>query len=131
MFVSPTLLFVYGTLRKGGGAPLAARLEREARWIGRAEARGFLYSIGGYPGFVSDAAGGRVMGDLFDIGQNVPLLAVLDAYEQCGGAWPEPQEYRREIIPVLGERGAAQAWTYVYAWPVDQTSLIASGDFLA
>ena len=131
MSAAPTWLFVYGTLRKGGGAPLAMRLEQEARWIGQAEARGFLYLIDGYPGFVSDAAGERVLGDLFDIGQNVQLLAALDDYEQCGGAWPDPQEYRREVIPVLSERGAGQAWTYVYAWPIDQTSLIAGGDFLA
>lgn len=131
MSASPTLLFVYGTLRKGGGAPLVKRLEREARWLGQAEARGFLYLIEGYPGFVSDAAGGRVLGDLFDIGPNVSLLAALDDYEQCGEAWPQPQEYRREVISVLSERSAGEAWTYVYAWHVDETSLIAGGDFLA
>jgi gamma-glutamylcyclotransferase (GGCT)/AIG2-like uncharacterized protein YtfP len=131
MTASPTSLFVYGTLRKGGGVPLADRLEEEARWLGRAEARGFLYLIDGYPGFVSDAAGGRVVGDLFDVGQNNPLLAALDDYEQCAVAWPEPREYRREVITVLSERGAGEAWTYVYAWPVDPKSLITSGDFLA
>ena len=45
MAIRPTRLFVYGTLRKGGSAPLADRLAQEARWLGRAAARGALVTV--------------------------------------------------------------------------------------
>ncbi|WP_070155677.1 gamma-glutamylcyclotransferase family protein [Sphingobium phenoxybenzoativorans] len=130
MAIRPTRLFVYGTLRKGGSAPLADRLAQEARWLGRAEARGALYRIDGYPGFVPDANGGPVTGDLFEIDPGGALLAALDDYEECAPPWPEPHEYRRTVIEVETEHGRTAAWTYLYAWPVEGRERIAGGDFL-
>jgi gamma-glutamylcyclotransferase (GGCT)/AIG2-like uncharacterized protein YtfP len=127
----PFLLFVYGTLRRGSAEPLALRLMEEAVWLGHAETRGFLYRIDGYPGFIPDAGGGAVTGDLFNIGGPGALLAALDEYEQCSPALPEPHEYRRAVVRVQTGEGMMDAWTYIYAWPVDPLSLIASGDFLA
>lgn len=48
--MSEALLFVYGTLRAGFAGPMAQRLRRDARLLGRARTAGLLYRIADYPG---------------------------------------------------------------------------------
>jgi gamma-glutamylcyclotransferase (GGCT)/AIG2-like uncharacterized protein YtfP len=128
--VSDDLLFVYGTLRKGCPHPMALRLANEADYHGPASASGQLYRIVDYPGFVP-ASEGRVQGDLFRLFQADETLAWLDDYEECAPHFPTPQEYRRERLMVDGPCGAVEAWTYVYAPPVENLVQIEGGDFLA
>jgi gamma-glutamylcyclotransferase (GGCT)/AIG2-like uncharacterized protein YtfP len=123
-------LFVYGSLRRRSGAPMALRLAQAARWLGRAQVRGHLYRVADYPGFVPDPAAPAVIGDLFLPHDPDPLLAEMDAYEECSDAFPRPQEYRRERLVVEGAGGPVEAWVYVYAWPVDGLERIEGGDFL-
>lgn len=121
------LLFVYGTLRPGGGAEHF--LEGRAQLIGDAEADGLLYRISWYPGLTPGE--GRVKGALWEMGDPAALLPVLDAYEGCGPGDPAPQEYVRELVAVRGPDGPVTAWIYRYAWPLEGPERIASGDFLA
>lgn len=125
------MLFVYGTLRRGCTGPVAALLHAGSRWIGSAEARGTLYRLDGYPGFLPDAGGGAVHGDLFALDDPEALLPLLDDYEECAPHHPEPHEYRRVILSVEADGGPVNAWTYVYAWPVRAEDRITGGDFLA
>lgn len=131
MTQSPSLLFVYGTLRKASAAPMAMALRSGARWIAVGEVRGFLYRLSGYPGLVLDPSGGPVIGDLFAMQDSARMLALLDDYEECSSRFPQPHEYRRIILDVATANGSVRAWTYVYAWPIDEAKLIAGGDFLA
>jgi len=124
------LIFVYGTLRPGGSAEV--RMTGHGRWLGPARAAGRLYRIAHYPGFIADDGGDdRVEGALFEATDPGALLAALDIYEGCGPDDPAPQEYRRARIAVEHRGVVRQAWTYLYAWPVDETTRIAGGDFLA
>lgn len=124
-------LFVYGSLRRGGAAPLNRLFHCKARWIGKGWARGALYRIAPtYPGFVPSRRGGIVTGDLFDIGGRTPLLAMLDRYEECTPDFPEPHEYRRERLRVRTRSRAVEAWTYIYTWPTPKAHRIRTGDFL-
>lgn len=124
-------LFVYGTLRKkvGGGRP--ELLGRGARFVGRARARGRLYSLGAFPAFVpSSEATGRVLGDLWILDRPEETLERLDAYEGCGAADPRPHLFERIAIEVVLESGTEEtAWVYAYRGATDAVREIGSGDW--
>ncbi|AEG49463.1 AIG2 family protein [Sphingobium chlorophenolicum L-1] len=128
--MSEPLLFVYGTLRPGCDDPMARWLCNAARHVGRAAARGNLYRVGSYPGFVPGGPG-EVTGDLFALADPESVLATLDDYEECAAHFPQPHEYRRERLIVRGEKGAVEAWTYIYDRDVAGLERIGRGDFLA
>lgn len=141
-------LFVYGTLRPGGGAPpeVRRRLEHGAEVVGRARVRGRLLKAesGRYPVLVRDRPGRWVTGDLYRLRSPRRLLQALDRYE---GRWPDGSGlYRREVVsahpldaagsgcsgagtPGNGEGGVA-AWTYLYNRDVSDLEEIDGGDWL-
>jgi gamma-glutamylcyclotransferase (GGCT)/AIG2-like uncharacterized protein YtfP len=125
-------LFVYGTLMRGFDHPMAKLLSRSADFIGEAKCCGRLYLVKHYPGLVlSDNADDIVFGELYRLRARDELLGEFDMYEACGPGFPEPTEYRREMLNVtLADDTASEAWTYVYNWPVNGLPLIASGRFL-
>ena len=98
------LLFVYGTLMRGGVRhPLLAG----QRFLGEAWTRpGYaLFDLGAYPAMVRRAADGRaVAGELYRVA--AALLPTLDAEE---GA---PTLYRREPVALEGRDGPAVAYLY-------------------
>jgi gamma-glutamylcyclotransferase (GGCT)/AIG2-like uncharacterized protein YtfP len=124
------LLFVYGTLMRGFDNPMAQLLARGADFLGEARCRGRLYLVTHYPALVlSDAAAEIVFGELFRLRAPDELLREFDMYEACGEGFAEPTEYIRQLLSVTLEDGTAEAWTYVYNWPVAHLPRIASGRF--
>jgi gamma-glutamylcyclotransferase (GGCT)/AIG2-like uncharacterized protein YtfP len=124
-------LFVYGTLMRGFDHPMAQLLSRSADFIGEARCRGRLYLVKHYPGLVlSDDPADVVFGELYLLRQPAELLREFDMYEACGEGFEQPTEYLRQMLTVTRDDGAAEAWTYVYNWPVTQLSRIVSGRFL-
>ena len=124
-------LFVYGTLMRGFNHPMAQLLSRSADFLGAATCRGRLYLIKHYPGLVlSDDAADIVFGELYRLRDRDALLGEFDMYEACGEGFAEPTQYIRQMLSVTLEAGAAEAWTYVYNWPVAQLPRISSGRFL-
>jgi gamma-glutamylcyclotransferase (GGCT)/AIG2-like uncharacterized protein YtfP len=109
------LLFVYGTLRRGGSHH---RLLDGAELLG-AWASGPHYDLldmGPYPALVSGQR--RVIGEVYRIERG--MLPALDVYEGC------PGDYRRERITTpFGE-----AWLYLWDRPAPAAPVIASGDWL-
>jgi gamma-glutamylcyclotransferase (GGCT)/AIG2-like uncharacterized protein YtfP len=125
------LLFVYGTLMRGFNQPMAQLLLRSADFIGEAQCRGRLYLVTHYPGLVlSDDPTDMVFGELYRLRQPKELLREFDMYEACGEGFAEPTEYIRQMLSVALADGTAEAWTYVYNWPVTGLPRIASGRFL-
>lgn len=127
--MSDSFLFVYGTLRPGFDGPMARWLRGVAPVIGPATARGALYRVETYPGFVPGDEG-AVTGDLFALPDPAALLARLDDYEECAAHFPTPHEYRRGMVTVQGRDGPVEAWTYIYARDVAGLARIEGGDFL-
>ena len=125
-------LFVYGTLMRDFDHPMAQLLSRSADFIGEARCAGRLYLVKHYPGLVlSDAADEFVFGELYRLTQPEALLREFDMYEACGEGFAEPTEYIRRMLPVTLQDGAvAEAWTYLYNWPVAHLPRIASGRFM-
>lgn len=125
------LLFVYGTLRRAScGAPARA-LHGACEWLGMAQVRGRLFRVDWYPALILDPAAGRVTGDLFRLANVPAMLALIDDYEGIGPAYPQPWEYRREIVEVHHVTGSVGAWTYIYNLATADLPEIAGGDFLA
>jgi gamma-glutamylcyclotransferase (GGCT)/AIG2-like uncharacterized protein YtfP len=130
--MSSDRLFVYGTLMRGFDHPMARLLAMHADFLGEASCRGRLVLVKHYPGLVlSDAPSDLVHGELFCLRAGEELLRELDMYEACGEGFAEPTEYLRRLVEVTTDGAAAQAWTYVYNWPVTDLPLIASGRFQA
>src|SRR5262249_5253665 len=129
--VSP-YLFVYGTLRRAGGHPMAHFLTAHARLVGAASAPGRLYDLGAYPGMV-DAAdeSERVRGEVYELHEPEATLTALDRYEGCGPQDPRPWLYERQLTAVtLDGGGRLSAWVYLYRGPLTGARPIPSGDYL-
>ena len=91
-------LFVYGTLRSGGGA---AGLLRGCRLVGPGAVAGTLYDLGAYPALVPGGAG-RVEGEVWRCPADA--LARLDEYEGVAEGLFERVEVEAAGVP---------SWTYV------------------
>lgn len=93
-----TLLFVYGTLKRGQSNH--GRLQG-ARWLGKATLEGaVLYDLGPFP--MAIAGDGWVAGELYAVAW--ADLPQLDAFEGC------PRLYQRRWLPLADGR---QAWAYL------------------
>jgi gamma-glutamylcyclotransferase (GGCT)/AIG2-like uncharacterized protein YtfP len=124
-------LFVYGTLMRGFDHPMAQLLSRSADFIGEARCQGRLYRIKHYPGLVvSDDPNDVVFGELYRLRAPRELLREFDVYEGCGEGFAQPTQYVRQMLSVMLDDKAAEAWTYLYNWPVARLPRIASGRFM-
>ncbi len=122
-------VFVYGTLRRGDPSGKNAWLgDSVCQGTGRVAGR--LLDLADYPGMIpADEPGQWVTGEIYEV--SAAVLAELDQYEGCDISSPQPQEYRREMIPVEMENGESMtAWTYWFALPAAGYRRIASGDWL-
>ena len=93
--------------------------------------RGRLYRVSSYPGVVaSTEAEDQVGGDVLKLRNAAEVLPELDRYEACGPGFAEPTEYlRKQDTVTLASGEELAAWIYLYNWPVDARSRIASGRF--
>ena len=125
-------LFVYGSLRRAAGHPLGMAIGRHATYLREGWFNGKLYQIADYPGAVpSGNASDRVYGEIHALHHSA-LFAQLDDYEACSPCCPHPHEYRREPQSVHTAAGQhLVAWVYLYNRPLDESTRILGGDWLA
>jgi gamma-glutamylaminecyclotransferase len=112
-----TLLFAYGTLKRGGRGNRWLALQR---FVGEAvtEPRYRLVDLGQYPGLVMDEAKGLVVrGELWEVDGD--CLAELDDYEYA------PELYTRGKVAIQGVNEPVD--TFFYNKPVPANAR--SGDF--
>lgn len=110
----PDLLFVYGSLRRGCDNDMARMLAAASDWLGPAHIRGRLHQVDWYPALIIDSAADRVEGDLFRLHDAHATLSLLDHYEECTPAFPEPWEFLRIRAEIEGLDGPVRAWIYRY-----------------
>lgn len=123
-------LFVYGTLRRDSGHPMAAWLAERAAWLGPAQVPGRLVDLGGYPGLVEPLeARDTVEGEVWELREE-RFLGDLDRYEGCHPEDPPPHEYARVTVRarMAGEQEIV-CWGYRYLLPAENLSVIHSGDW--
>jgi gamma-glutamylaminecyclotransferase len=112
-----SLIFVYGTLKKGCSNHwfLAGQ-----KLVGAARtARGFmLYELDGYPGMVAHAGGtASVTGEVWSV--DTECLERLDELEGTAQGL-----YRREAVPLLAPFADQRVEGYIYLQPVEGRRLI-------
>lgn len=133
MTADPIHLFVYGTLRRAAGHPMARLLRSSAHYVGEGWFSGRLYDLGSYPAAVAAPEGpGRVWGEAYRLGRSPRLLDALDRYENCGPDNPGQHPYERRVVEVrLARGGRILAWTYLYLRNVTGYRVVSDGDYVA
>jgi gamma-glutamylcyclotransferase (GGCT)/AIG2-like uncharacterized protein YtfP len=96
------LVFVYGTLRRGGGRAMPVRFPG-SKFIGDARVGGSLYDLGAYPGLVLDESGSSVVGEVYEVDEEV--LNELDGFEASS-------RYRRKQVEIPLGAESRTCWTY-------------------
>ena len=105
------LLFLYGTLKRGGSNHGYLRGQRFVG-VARTEARYRLYDLGGYPGLVEvEAEGLSITGEIWEV--DAEGLARLDELEDIEGG-----EYAREAVTLLEPHQDREVEVYRYLLPV-------------
>lgn len=124
-------LFVYGTLMKGFRNPVARHLHSTQHFLGEAYFPGLIFKVSFYPGAVYlPESETKVFGHLFKITQNKKqLLQKLDEYEGIGTQLEQPDEFRRDVVPVFFNGETIHAYTYLFNTSYNQYPVLTSGRF--
>ncbi len=120
------LVFVYGTLRRGGtnhfrmsGGDLVAE----------GVVKGRIYRISWYPGLVLGDEG-EVKGEVYSV--DAAQLLELDAFEGLSAGEIEGSEYRRVKAVVFRADGKTlSAWVWEWIGPFDAKDVLEQGDWIA
>lgn len=96
------LVFVYGTLRRGGGRAMSLRFPG-AKFIAGAKVSGSLYDLGAYPGLLVNESNSPVVGEVYEVDDEI--LNQLDDFEASSN-------YLRKQVEISVERERRIAWTY-------------------
>jgi pyruvate carboxylase len=125
-------LFVYGTLRRGGGSPFSKLLSEQADLVGLGAFQGRLYDLGEYPGVVlSSNPADVVIGEIYALRNNSSVLVILDKYEDYLPDQPEQSLYLRQLASISArENKTLQAWIYLYNGSINGCKQITPGDYL-
>lgn len=123
---SPQLVFVYGTLRRGGSNHF--RLAG-AEFVAQGTITGRMYRIDWYPGLVLDDAGDEIHGEVYSVGAD--LLSALDIFEGLSAGEIEGSEYRRVHTTVVRQDSQTlTAWVWEWLGITDESQRISDGDWL-
>ena len=124
-------LFVYGLLKSTFENEAAQLVRTHCELIGEGSFPGYLYNLGEYPGVIYDESSPYIVhGEVFKIDtEKEKLIQFLDEFEGLGEQVEQPNEYRKEIIPVKTEKGTLQARCYIYNLEPDGFTLIESGRY--
>lgn len=127
----PEFLFVYGTLLKQSNLLIANFLEQNSTAVSEGSFPGVLYDIGDYPGavYMPDSKM-NVYGKILQISNSIETFNKLDAYEETGLEFEQPNEYLRKKILVKTIDGETiECWTYLYNHSIENKELIISGRY--
>jgi gamma-glutamylcyclotransferase (GGCT)/AIG2-like uncharacterized protein YtfP len=96
------LVFVYGTLRRGGAGAMSVRFPN-AKFIAGAKVSGSLYDLGAYPGLLQNESNALVIGEVYEVDDE--LLNELDDFEASSNY------LRKQVETSLGNHKSI-CWTY-------------------
>src|SRR6267143_82706 len=119
--MSKHLVFVYGTLRRGGARAMST-LFPNSKFIADAKVSGSLYDLGAYPGLLINESNSLVTGEVYEVDDEI--LNQLDDIEASS-------YYRRTQVEI--SLGANRKASWIYEPNPDAYSLrtlIRSGDWI-
>jgi gamma-glutamylcyclotransferase (GGCT)/AIG2-like uncharacterized protein YtfP len=100
--MSKHLIFVYGTLRRGGANAMSIRFPN-SKFIAAAKVNGSLYDLGSYPGLLLNEAQSPVTGEVYEVDDET--LKELDDFESSSFYCRKPVEISLGAHP-------RECWTY-------------------
>ena len=122
----PQLVFVYGTLRRGGSNHFRMA---GAEFVSPGTITGRMYRIDWYPGLVLDDAGDEIHGEVYSVGPD--LLSALDVFEGLSAGEVQGSEYRRVQAPVVRQDSQTlTAWVWEWLGITHESQRITDGDWL-
>ena len=123
---SPQLVFVYGTLRRGGSNDFRMA---GAEFVAQGTITGRMYRIDWYPGLVLDDAGDEIHGEVYSVTPD--QLSTLDIFEGLSAGEIEGSEYRRvQTTVVQQDSQTLTAWVWEWLGLTDESQRLADGDWL-
>jgi gamma-glutamylcyclotransferase (GGCT)/AIG2-like uncharacterized protein YtfP len=119
------LLFVYGTLKRGGEHHRELSAHRP-RFLGEGRIRGRLFRIKGesYPGAAPTTSRRYVRGELYELTSPQKALKKLDEFEGT-----DEGLFVRKLADVWIDGQKTKAWTYFYPGRGDKAEPILTGRF--
>src|ERR1700687_770789 len=115
------LVFVYGTLRRGGARAMSMRFPT-SKFVADAKVSGRLYDLGAYPGLLLNASSSLVIGEVYEVDDEI--LNVLDEIEVSSYYW------RKQVEISLGTHRRI-CWIYEpNPESCSHRTLIKSGDWI-
>jgi len=115
------LVFVYGTLRRGGENAISNKFP-SSKFVAAAKVSGRLYDLGAYPGLLFDGSNSLVVGEAYEVDDET--LKQLDEFEA-------PSDYWRKQVEISFETDSRIGWTYEPNPELcSDRPLIASGDWI-
>ena len=115
------LVFVYGTLRRGGVGAMSIRFPN-SRFVADAKVSGSLYDLGAYPGLILDESNSLVVGEVYEVDDET--LKKLDDFESASHYW------RKQVKISLGTH-IRKCWIYApNPEAFSRHTLITSGDWI-
>lgn len=121
--MSKHLVFVYGTLRRGGARAMPAVFPG-AKFVGAASVRGGLYDLGAHPALLLGGSDSPVVGEVYEVDDEI-----LDRMDDIEAS----DRYRRRQVEVSPDTGGGACWVYVPEQNPELYSrhaLITSGDWI-
>lgn len=126
MDLSPQLVFVYGTLRRGGSNHFRMA---GSEFVAPGTITGYMYRIDWYPGLVLNEAGDEIHGEVYSV--TPEQLSALDMFEGLSAGEIEGSEYRRvQTTVVRQDSQTLNAWVWEWLGIVDESQRISDGDWL-
>ncbi|MEX0883100.1 MAG: gamma-glutamylcyclotransferase family protein [Cyclobacteriaceae bacterium] len=125
-------LFVYGTLRRGFGHPMAELLDQNASYLGKGFFQGTMFDLGPYPVVVAAPfSEHNVVGDLYFLKHPKKVLSIMDDYEGVNEVLETGVIFKRKKVYVYLMNGSKQmAWAYLHEGYTDHLAPILNGDYL-
>jgi gamma-glutamylcyclotransferase (GGCT)/AIG2-like uncharacterized protein YtfP len=119
--MSRHLVFVYGSLRRGGTNAMS-ELFPQAQFIGDGMVSGSLYDLGEYPGLLLNESNSFVIGEVYEVDDE--LLTTLDHFEAGSDYWRQQVEISLGAVTSMG-------WTYEPKPGLcSDRKIISSGDWI-
>ena len=123
---SAQLVFIYGSLRRGGSNHFRMA---GAEFIASGTITGRMYRIDWYPGLVLDEAGDEIHGEVYSVGPE--LLSALDGFEGFSAGEIQGSEYRRvQTTVVQQDSSTLTAWVWEWLGLVEESQRVSDGDWL-
>ena len=96
------LVFVYGTLRRGGSRSMSISFP-DSKFVSDAKVSGSLYDLGSYPGLVLNESKSLVIGEVYEVDDET--LNELDDFEASS-------HYLRKQVEVSLGNATESSWVY-------------------